>query len=93
MIEKKEIYGDDLVRLLDAQHFMKPEIDWTDEKTWPAIMNWSKIEERPKTPGRERPGERRSASRPQGPLRRRSRHDRPGGDAAHRTGGLRCWAG
>ena len=32
VIEKKEIYGDDLVRLLDAQAFEKPEIDWTDEK-------------------------------------------------------------
>jgi hypothetical protein len=42
VIEKKEIYGDDLVRLLDAQDFVKPEIDWTDEKTWPKLMNWSK---------------------------------------------------
>ena len=32
MIEKKEIYGDDLVRLLDAQNFAAPEIDWTDEE-------------------------------------------------------------
>ncbi len=24
VIEQKEIYGDDLVRLLDAQHFVKP---------------------------------------------------------------------
>ena len=29
------------VRLLDAQHFVRPEIDWTDEATWPKIMNWS----------------------------------------------------
>ena len=41
VIEKKEIYGDDLVRLLDAQNFEKPEIDWTAEETWPNLMNWS----------------------------------------------------
>jgi hypothetical protein len=41
VIEEKEIYGDDLVRLLDAQHFVKPEIDWTDEASWPQMMNWS----------------------------------------------------
>ena len=43
-MEKKEIYGDDLVRLLDAQNFQRPEIDWTDDATWPKLMNWSKIE-------------------------------------------------
>jgi hypothetical protein len=42
VMEKKEIYGDDLVRLLDAQEFEKPEIDWTDEATWPKLMNWSR---------------------------------------------------
>ena len=57
VIEKKEIYGDDLVRLLDAQNFVKPEIDWTDEETWPKIMDWSK------TP---RAAIRRSAARPDG---------------------------
>jgi hypothetical protein len=41
-MERKEIYGDDLVRLLDAQHFVKPDIDWTDEAVWPQIMNWSR---------------------------------------------------
>jgi ATP-dependent Zn protease len=45
VLEKKEIYGDDLVRLLDAQHFVKPDIDWTAEETWPSLMNWSKIDE------------------------------------------------
>ena len=44
VIEKKEIYGDDLVRLLDAQNFKQPEIDWTDEASWPKLMNWSKVE-------------------------------------------------
>ena len=41
VIEKKEIYGDDLVALLDGQHFERPEIDWTDEGIWPKMMNWS----------------------------------------------------
>ena len=41
VIEEKEIYGDDLVRLLDKQGFVKPEIDWTDEETWPKIVTWS----------------------------------------------------
>jgi ATP-dependent Zn protease len=41
VIEKREIYGDDLVRLLDAQHFVKPEIDWTDEEVWPKLVTWS----------------------------------------------------
>jgi ATP-dependent Zn protease len=45
VIDKKEIYGDELVRLLDAQGFVKPEIDWTDEKSWPKIVNWSPLED------------------------------------------------
>ena len=41
-IDQKEIYGDDLVRLLDAQDFVKPDIDWTAEETWPKIMDYTK---------------------------------------------------
>jgi hypothetical protein len=41
VVEQKEIYGDDLVRLLDQQGFVKPEIDWTNEETWPQIVPWS----------------------------------------------------
>jgi cell division protease FtsH len=37
VIEKGELYGDELVRLLDAQHLVKPEIDWTKEEVWPRI--------------------------------------------------------
>ena len=37
IVEKEEIYGDDLVRLLDAQKLKKPDIDWTKEETWPQI--------------------------------------------------------
>ena len=44
VIEKKEIYGDDLVSLLDAQAFKTPEIDWTAEETWPK-MEWSRPDE------------------------------------------------
>jgi cell division protease FtsH len=35
--EKMEIFGDELNRLLDAQHLQKPEIDWTKEETWPPM--------------------------------------------------------
>ncbi|HEY2541626.1 MAG TPA: AAA family ATPase [Gaiellaceae bacterium] len=35
--EKKEIFGDDLNRLLDSVGLEKPEIDWTKEETWPKI--------------------------------------------------------
>jgi ATP-dependent Zn protease len=41
VLEEKEIYGNDLVRFLDAQNFVKPEIDWTDENVWPKFMNYS----------------------------------------------------
>ena len=44
VVEEKEIYGDDLIRLLDDQHFVRPEIDWTDEAVWPPLMNWSKLQ-------------------------------------------------
>src|SRR5581483_6142481 len=37
VIEKQEIYGDELVRLLDEQHLVKPEIDYTKEEIWPQI--------------------------------------------------------
>jgi ATP-dependent Zn protease len=41
VIEQREIYGDDLVRLLNEQNFVKPEIDWTDEEIWPHLVSWS----------------------------------------------------
>ena len=37
VIEKRELYGDELVRLLDAQNLKKPEIDWTKEESWPQM--------------------------------------------------------
>src|SRR5438477_4689759 len=42
VMDKKEIFGDELVRLLDEQQFVKPEIDWTSEEAWPKLMNWSR---------------------------------------------------
>jgi hypothetical protein len=55
VIARKEIYGDDLMRLLDAQHFVKPEIDWTAEETWPNLMNFSELGKREERPGDHRP--------------------------------------
>jgi ATP-dependent Zn protease len=37
VIDKGELYGDDLIGLLDRQDLKKPEIDWTKEETWPRI--------------------------------------------------------
>jgi ATP-dependent Zn protease len=37
VIEKKEIYGNELVALLDKQGLTKPEIDWAKEESWPRI--------------------------------------------------------
>jgi len=37
VIEKKEIFGDELVALLDKQGLVKPEIDWSKEESWPRI--------------------------------------------------------
>jgi cell division protease FtsH len=37
LFDKGELYGDELVSLLDRQHLTKPEIDWTNEETWPRI--------------------------------------------------------
>jgi cell division protease FtsH len=37
IVQQEEIYGDELVRLLDAQNLRKPEIDWTKEETWPQM--------------------------------------------------------
>jgi ATP-dependent Zn protease len=37
VIERREIYGDELMELLDAQRFDKPAIDWTQESVWPQM--------------------------------------------------------
>ena len=35
LLEKKELYGDELNDLLATQQLRKPEIDWTSEEAWP----------------------------------------------------------
>jgi hypothetical protein len=37
LVQKREIYGDDLLELLDQQKFVKPDINWTQEDTWPKL--------------------------------------------------------
>jgi cell division protease FtsH len=37
LVERQEIFGDDLIALLNAQRLVKPEIDWTKDETWPLM--------------------------------------------------------
>ena len=37
LVDRRELYGDELVRLLEAQDFRKPELDYADESTWPRL--------------------------------------------------------
>ena len=37
LIERKEIFGDDLVALLDRQDVKKPDIDFANEESWPKV--------------------------------------------------------
>jgi ATP-dependent Zn protease len=37
LAEKRELYGDELVDLLDAQNFVTPQLDYTKEETWPKM--------------------------------------------------------
>ena len=37
VIEKKELYGDELVKLLNDAHIEVPTVDYTDEKSWPVL--------------------------------------------------------
>jgi ATP-dependent Zn protease len=37
LVERRELYGDEVVELLDSQNLRKPEIDLTDERTWPRL--------------------------------------------------------
>jgi ATP-dependent Zn protease len=37
VIAKQELYGDELMQLLTAQHLQQPEIDWAKEETWPRM--------------------------------------------------------
>jgi cell division protease FtsH len=46
LIKEREIYGDHITELLDAQHFQKPEIEWLKDETWPSEMDYA-VEEPP----------------------------------------------
>jgi ATP-dependent Zn protease len=46
LIAEREIYGDRITELLDAQKFSKPEIDWTKNETWPPEIDYSGQEQR-----------------------------------------------
>ena len=37
VIEKKEIYGDELVRLLNGANLQIPSVDLTDDDAWPVL--------------------------------------------------------
>jgi hypothetical protein len=37
LAERRELYGDELVELLDRQQLVKPELDYTKEETWPKM--------------------------------------------------------
>ena len=37
LVEKREIYGDDVVNLLDSIELKVPQIDVTDEDAWPKL--------------------------------------------------------
>ena len=37
LVDKREIFGDDLLELLDRQQLVKPELDYTKEETWPKM--------------------------------------------------------
>jgi hypothetical protein len=37
LAEKRELYGDELVELLDAQQLEQPVLDYTKEETWPKM--------------------------------------------------------
>ena len=37
LVEKRELYGDDVLRLLDAQKVNLPEVDLTKDEAWPRL--------------------------------------------------------
>jgi len=37
VIEKQELFGDDLIRLLDSVQLEKPAVDLAKEETWPTL--------------------------------------------------------
>ena len=37
VIQKKELYGDELVKLLNGANLQIPDVDLTDDKVWPKL--------------------------------------------------------
>jgi len=37
LAERRELYGDELVELLDKQALAKPALDYTKDETWPKM--------------------------------------------------------
>jgi hypothetical protein len=37
LAEERELFGDELVELLDRQQLVKPELDYTKDETWPKM--------------------------------------------------------
>jgi cell division protease FtsH len=37
LVERKELFGDELVEMLESQGLRQPEIDYADERTWPRM--------------------------------------------------------
>jgi ATP-dependent Zn protease len=37
LVHRKEIYGDELIRLLDSLHLVTPDVDYTEEASWPTV--------------------------------------------------------
>jgi len=37
LVEKRELYGDELIEILNSGGFRKPEIDWDKDETWPRM--------------------------------------------------------
>jgi ATP-dependent Zn protease len=37
LVQRRELYGDEVVRLLDAQALQVPEVDLTTDEAWPHL--------------------------------------------------------
>jgi ATP-dependent Zn protease len=54
LVKEREIYGDRVTELLEAQNFVKPVVDWTDDASWPPEIEW-KVPQQPEGQGSWRP--------------------------------------
>ena len=37
LVERREMHGDEVIKLLETSNLVLPEVDLTDEKTWPTL--------------------------------------------------------